>query len=253
MSQVFSLHLELALLAGEALVKAGAETYRVEDTMNRILSHAQAQSYEAFAYSTGLFASITAPHQKPETIIRRIHHRSINLNTIAEVNAISRALCDNTLDTTEAFTKIKLLSKSPYDNKQKLLGLLLLVLGFALLLGGNINDALLSTFNAFILHLFFKLADRLNANDFIKTMLGAAVITIGAQVLNLIPLETHSDLIAIASIMPLVPGTAITNAIRDTLYGDYMSGAARALEAFVIAASVAIGVGLGLSLIGAFL
>ncbi|HAM63404.1 MAG TPA: hypothetical protein DCP62_07115 [Erysipelotrichaceae bacterium] len=46
--------------------------------------------------------------------------------------------------------------------------------------------------------------------------------------------------------MPLVPGTAITTAIRDTLNGDYMSGGSRALESVVIAVSIALGVGAGL-------
>ncbi len=50
--------------------------------------------------------------------------------------------------------------------------------------------------------------------------------------------------------MPLVPGVAITNAIRDTLNGDYVSGAARALEAFIKALAIALGVGLGLMLFG---
>ena len=50
--------------------------------------------------------------------------------------------------------------------------------------------------------------------------------------------------------MPAVPGTAITNAIRDTLRGDYNSGAARAIEAFVTALSVAIAVALGLVIAG---
>ena len=52
--------------------------------------------------------------------------------------------------------------------------------------------------------------------------------------------------------MPLVPGVAITNAVRDTLLGDYISGAARILEAFLIAAAVALGVGTGMALMGAF-
>jgi uncharacterized membrane protein YjjP (DUF1212 family) len=50
--------------------------------------------------------------------------------------------------------------------------------------------------------------------------------------------------------MPLVPGVAITNAIRDTLNGDYVSGAARAVEAFIKALAIALGVGLGLMLFG---
>ena len=47
-------------------------------------------------------------------------------------------------------------------------------------------------------------------------------------------------------IMPFVPGAAITNAVFDTLHGDYLSGLARAAEAFVIALAVAIGIGMGL-------
>ena len=46
--------------------------------------------------------------------------------------------------------------------------------------------------------------------------------------------------------MPLVPGVALTNAIRDILQGDYISSCARIIEAFMIAASVAIGVGAGI-------
>ena len=57
------------------------------------------------------------------------------------------------------------------------------------------------------------------------------------------------NVIIIASIMPLVPGVAITNAVYDTLHGDYISGAARMLEAFVTAAAIPIGVGLGMLLL----
>ena len=56
------------------------------------------------------------------------------------------------------------------------------------------------------------------------------------------------DVVISGSILPLLPGVAITNAIRDTLQGDYMSGGARAVEAFVMAASIAIGIGCGLAL-----
>ena len=66
----------------------------------------------------------------------------------------------------------------------------------------------------------------------------------------LFPFVIHQDAIMIACIMPLVPGVAITNAVRDTLNGDYVSGAARALEAFIKALAIALGVGIGLMLLG---
>ena len=61
------------------------------------------------------------------------------------------------------------------------------------------------------------------------------------------------DIVIVAALMPLVPGVAITNAIRDTLQGDYLSGCARILEAFLKAASVAVGAGLGMAIGGMIL
>ena len=43
--------------------------------------------------------------------------------------------------------------------------------------------------------------------------------------------------------MPLVPGVAITNAIRDIMAGDFLSGTARVVEAVLIAVAIASGVG----------
>ena len=51
---------------------------------------------------------------------------------------------------------------------------------------------------------------------------------------SILPLGQHLDPIIIGSIMPLVPGVAITNAIRDTIQGDLVAGNSRATEAFLI-------------------
>ena len=55
------------------------------------------------------------------------------------------------------------------------------------------------------------------------------------------------DKVIIGSIMLLVPGLAITNAIRDTVAGDLVSGLARGAEAFLTAIAVAVGTGVVLS------
>lgn len=93
----------------------------------------------------------------------------------------------------------------------------------------------------------------MDANPFIRSSLGATLITLGASLIQIFTLNAQTDIIIISFMMPLVPGVIITTAIRDTLYGDYMAGASRAVEALVIAASVAIGVGMGLSLLGGLL
>ena len=52
------------------------------------------------------------------------------------------------------------------------------------------------------------------------------------------------------AIMPLLPGLAITNAIRDTVNGDLVSGVARAADALLKAVAIATGVGAVLALLG---
>ena len=47
--------------------------------------------------------------------------------------------------------------------------------------------------------------------------------------------------------MPLLPGLSLTNAIRDTVVGDLVSGTARFTEAVIVAGSLAAGVAVGLS------
>ena len=63
-------------------------------------------------------------------------------------------------------------------------------------------------------------------------------------------LSSDRDIVIISSIMLLVPGLAITNAIRDSINGDVVSGLARATEAIFIAVAIAVGSGLVFSFIG---
>ena len=51
------------------------------------------------------------------------------------------------------------------------------------------------------------------------------------------------DAIVIGNIMLVVPGVALTNAIRDALNGDILSGLIRMVEAITIAIAIALGVG----------
>ena len=48
-------------------------------------------------------------------------------------------------------------------------------------------------------------------------------------------------------IMPLLSGLLMTTAMRDTMYGDLISGVTRAVEALLLAVAVALGVYVGLT------
>jgi len=248
-----SLCLETAVLAGEILIRSGAETYRVEETMRYILSIANANTAEAFALPTGVFASLSLKGASATTLVKRIDKRGINLSSIAAVNDISRALIAGSISVDTAHERLLAIKPKAYSQSMHQLSIALLIFGFVLLLNGSILDALVSLFNAALIILVFEGARRIDSNPFITTLVAASVVTIGAIGLKTLFPSIDADVITIASMMPLVPGTAITNAIRDTLHGDYMSGSARALEAVVIAVFIALGVAIGLSVLGGLL
>ncbi len=83
---------------------------------------------------------------------------------------------------------------------------------------------------------------RLQGVQFTFEFLGAlAAAALGSAAHYLWP-QLSRDLIVIGGIMPLVPGMAITNAIRDVIAGDLLSGTSRGLEAALTSAAVAMGV-----------
>jgi len=245
--------LETAILAGEILIRSGAETYRVEETMRYILSAIPSVMSEAFALPTGVFASILVEDQPVITLVKRIDKRGINLSSISEVNVISREVVSSVISMDEAYDRLSHIKPKAYSRLIHNLSIAYLIAGFVLLLNGSLFDSLISLINGIFLILVLEGARKIESNPFISTLVGAMIITIGAIFLKSIFKNIDTDVITIASMMPLVPGTAITNAIRDTLQGDYMSGSARALEAVVIAISIAIGVACGLGLLGGLL
>jgi uncharacterized membrane protein YjjP (DUF1212 family) len=245
--------LETAILAGEILIRSGAETYRVEETMRYILSAIPSVMSEAFALPTGVFASILVENQQVITLVKRIDKRGINLSSISEVNVISREVVSSVISMDEAYHRLTQIKPKAYSRLLHNLSIAFLIAGFVILLNGSLFDSLISLINGIFLILVLEGAKKIESNPFISTLIGAMVITIGAIFLKSIFKTIDTDVITIASMMPLAPGTAITNAIRDTLQGDYMSGSARALEAVVIAVSIAIGVACGLGLLGGLL
>ena len=56
----------------------------------------------------------------------------------------------------------------------------------------------------------------------------------------------------IGAIMPLVPGLAFTNAIREIADSDFLSGTVRMIDALLVFVYIAVGVGTTLSIYNSF-
>ena len=78
-----------------------------------------------------------------------------------------------------------------------------------------------------------------------------------AGILSLLLVElgigSNPDKIMIGAIMLLIPGIAMTNALRDMLMGDIASGMLRLVDSIIVAASIACGFALSIILFGGVL
>ena len=80
-------------------------------------------------------------------------------------------------------------------------------------------------------------------STFVAAVVLAAISILGVSIFDIGDLNC----ILIGSIMPLLPGLSLTNAIRDTVMGDSVSGTVRTVETLLIAVALAGGVGISLA------
>ena len=248
----YKLLLDTALLAGEILLSSGAETYRVEDTMGHILKTSKAESIEAFALMTGIVATLNDPSmQQPLTVVKTVNDRSTNMNNIIKVNEISRRYCGGKITLEEAYEQLKGVKEKLYTRTVFNIATALVTTGFAMMFGGSVMDVLVATAMGFWLALCVMVAKIKKINVILQDIISCAGISLFTMMVQTYFCPSlDMDIVIVAALMPIVPGVAITNAIRDTLQGDYLSGCARILEAFLKAASVALGVGIGMAVGG---
>ena len=240
---------DTAMLAGKIMLQAGAETYRVEDTMQRILDTSGAETTEVLVLSTALMLTLDDPSINEISKMQRISTRGTNLGHICTVNGLSRKYCAGEISLEEIYEKLKLLGeKKQYSSGIYNLCTLITVVMFTLLLGGNAMDALLAGGSAVLLVLFQMMFAKRGLNQFMYHMAALACATFSVSVLQaVLHIDCNLELVVAGTAMPLLPGVALTNAIRDTLQGDYISGTARVVEAFIRAVACAAGIGIGLS------
>lgn len=244
---------QFALDLGELMISSGAETFRVEDTMFRILSKSNYQYVEAFVTPTGIFttmSSSTNDAQPPLSYIRRISARNNNMSKIAEANHISRQFCSDVISLDQAISNLQQLkNQKEYSNLQIILATTLTASAFTLMFGGTFPDALTAFITGFALAMVNYFLTKTNTSNFFQLLLGGFVIGFMSILLNrLLHMGNNLNLIIIGGIMPLVPGVAITTGIRDIINGDLVSGVSRAADAFIIAALIATGVGFALKI-----
>ena len=232
----------LAAEAGKIMLENGGETYRVEQTINMICKSYNIANAESFVSPTAIITSTVDENGRSSTIIKRITSRSTDLEKVALINNLSRKMQSEPLTLHELDKELKYIRTFPkYTNRIKTFFAGVTTGTFTLLFGGNFGDFIIAFCVGILINLLSSMLSRLNVNDFFINAAGGSLAAIIGVFFSYINPIFHQDKIIIGSIMLLVPGLVITNAIRDTIAGDLISGLSRTLEAIMIAGAIAIG------------
>lgn len=239
--------LDLSMEAGRILLDAGAEIFRVEETITRIAKSFGIKKCSTFVLSTGIF--ITAENEEGQIYasVKHIPISGAKLHRIAAVNQLSREIEEGKYTVEEAGKKLEIIKDMP--GKRGIVRMLASGTGsgcFCYLLGGNPEDmaaAFLSGFLLYALILGFGKREK-RTSKIVTNLVGGFCVSFFAVFFYRLGLGNAPGSILVGSVMPLVPGVSLVNAVRDFADGDYIGGGVRFLDALMVALGIAMGVGI---------
>ena len=231
--------MDFIMAAGQTLLENGAEVFRVEQTMEIMARSFHLREFHVYVLTNGIFASAGTAEISE---VRNVPSRTTHLSRVAAVNALSREIAEGSMSLDEAESRLVLARRIPFPKDW-----VQLVSGMCGAFCGTLRSALAAALAGFLASGYLLLCEQHELPGGFCKISCAALITL-ACILGCNLLGTSASHAIIGSLMILTPGIAFTMGIRDFVQGDYLSGTIRMIDALLIAASIAIGTGLVLSL-----
>lgn len=242
--------LEFAVSLANKLQACGAETYRVEETINRIVAAYGVERVDAFVIPSSIMASLETDEGQIITKIRRLKNSETMLDGIERYTALSRRICTEKPDIQEARRLLRETEKKVcrYPLPIFYLAAFLIGIGFGVFFGGGILEALAAGVCGLAIGAATRFMGKFHANAFFTSFVCSFVLGFLANTFTAIGFSGNADITVIGAIMLLVPGFLFTNSLRDVIYGDTMSGLNRLVQVLIIAIALVFGTSSGVSL-----
>ena len=242
--------LTLAVETGDALLRNGAEVYRVEDTVLHILKAYEITDCDVYVLSNGIFASANENREDACSMIRHVPLGSTHLGRIAALNQLSREICSHECSLRDAWVRLEECKSIPKNkNWVEIFFCGVGSAGFCYLFGGSFFDSATALLAGCILYIFLLyVLPKLSLPKIMYNIAASIIAVCSCILLYSVGLGDQLDRMTIGALFPLVPGIALTNSFRNFLENDYLAGLVRLVDALVTAGGIAIGVGIATAL-----
>ncbi|MCT3398029.1 threonine/serine ThrE exporter family protein [Lentilactobacillus hilgardii] len=231
---------------GKILLTSGAETSRVESTVEYI---GKAAHYDIACHAT-ITALFVGTNNQSRTHLVKVRLGDWNLQKVDEINTVSRKFVRGQLDFHTLKESVEKIDRKVIDFNWplKIIGAGFVSVAPMLLFKATWTDLSYAFFVGIIGYLGAVLAGYRIKTPYVAAGCGGFIVDFLAAALQFSGLGSSAGNIIVSALMPLVPGVAITNSFREIIDRNTISGVVRAVDAVIIAGSIGAGVVIGTSL-----
>lgn len=234
---------------GEAMLKSGAENFRLEDSLYRMCRSYGFVRYDVFAITSNIQATVETPDGRIITQIRQIETTDIDFDRLDYLNNLCRKICETTPDADEMHEKyLEVMNRERQHPALQYLAGIMGGTGFAVFFGCDFVDALVAVVVSLMIvvvgNWLAKREDNLMVYNLILAFLSNTIILAAYHA----GIGDHPDRIMIGIVMLLISALGLTNGIREILQRDFISGILNIMNSVLGAMGIVFGIAMAMIL-----
>lgn len=241
--------LAVAIEVGCGLLSCGCPVGRVELAVEYICNAYGAAAVSVATFPSMIMAGVRITDGSQVSQLKRVYSISNNFAKMEAYNQLSRDICTKKYPVDEATELVAKLRSSL--NPGKVMTAISAGIGagaFTVFYGGSLIDAipggLIGGLMAYLSCIFARLAFNSYARTFMLSLIGGVLSTLMCWLITLTGLECHLSTVMMGTIMTVIPGLLMCNAIRDLFSGDTYSGTSELLNAVITTLAIVAGYGI---------
>ena len=234
--------LERAIDIGQRMLVTGAEVSRVERTINFICRAYGVRHVDVMVITTSIIVTLRGADIGVLTQMRRVPGQNFDFQRLKALNQLSREICAHPMTSDEIKERIREIdTMETISLKASLFYWALIAASFSAFFGGRLEDAVCAGIVGVFLRLLQYLLGKTKLNPYFALVLLSFVGGILANSFMWFGMDIHPAAINMGNIMPVIPGLALMNSIRDMFNQETISGLLKSAEAFILSLLIATG------------
>ena len=248
----YSKILGLLLDLGTAMIKSGAETHRVEDSLYRLCAAYRFTQANVWVVPSNIQATVTDPDGKVHTQVRHVRQPGVNFDVLDRLNDVSRRCCADVPDETELSRRLSEATVNRAGSWIRYPAAVLAGVGFGVFFCCDAADALVAALASLLITALGRLLSKRESNPLILNFIISFVTELFILLCVKLGFGHHTGYITVGVVMLLISALGTTNGVRDLVHLDTLSGVMNITASLTGAIGIALGIALPILLLPAW-